>query len=291
VWNLGGERAVTPAEQGHLESNRSNIRLRAQLEPFYYSLLHLAHEKGEPVISPMAYYYQNLPQFRDMGNQAMIGRDLMMAVVASRFENKRDVQLPKGKWFDFHYGNSYDGRQNGWLIRNYGTWGKMEGEATDVLRVPLFARAGSIIPMDRLNGEGRRTGDLRVRVFGDAKTSYFTLAEDDGHSLGYKRNEILRTKISQKVTDAEGQVTIDPVEGNRYQGAPDFRNNYVELVLDSGQPKSAHLDGVGDLPHADSLEKLSQMESGYYWDAGLHRVTLKSPVMSIDARKTFTVRK
>ena len=76
------EYQTAPNLVGKVDSNLANLRQRYELIPYYYSLAHQAHATGAPLMPPPVFYYQNDPNLRGMGNQKMIGRDLVVGVVA-----------------------------------------------------------------------------------------------------------------------------------------------------------------------------------------------------------------
>ena len=76
-----------------MASNRDNLARRYELTPYYYSLAHKAFADGDPLVPPLVYHYQNDPNVREMGHEKMIGRDLLVGVVAGAGERSRDMYL------------------------------------------------------------------------------------------------------------------------------------------------------------------------------------------------------
>jgi alpha-glucosidase (family GH31 glycosyl hydrolase) len=79
--------------------------------------------------------------------------------------------------------------------------------------MPLYVKAGSIIPMDPVK---QYTGEevnepLTVRIYTGASGS-FSLYEDDGISQQYLKGDYTVTKFSWD--DTAGKITISPVAGN-----------------------------------------------------------------------------
>jgi hypothetical protein len=65
-----------------------------------HSLAYRAHLFGEPV-----------PTVRSMGHEKLIGRDLLVAIVAAHGEGSRNVYLPSGRWYDYHSNEVFDGER------------------------------------------------------------------------------------------------------------------------------------------------------------------------------------
>lgn len=289
---------TAPDRIGHVRSNLANIRRRYALIPYYYSLAHRAHASGEPVVPPLVFYYQNDPNVRGMGHEKLIGRDLLVAVVARHGEYERDVYLPAGRWADFHSGDWVS--SSGRWIRNVPVYGD------GVLTLPAFARAGAIIPMmavdkDTKDAFGNRKGgaalrtELIARVYADSTPSAFTLFEDDGTTLQYDAAgrpsyHHRTTRISQQQTSSTAAtVTVDAamnVNGpGPYPGAVTSRQNIVELVVDGVQAMAVTLNG-SPLMQQPNRAAFDGATSGWM-NAGRNLILAKSPSTSVATPKTF----
>ncbi len=290
VENLRNSKETAPDRIGDLSGNRENTRLRYSLVPYVYSLAHRAYRYGEPVMPPLVMYYQADGNVRSMGSEKLIGQDLLSAVVAKHGETARDVYLPQGTWVDWHTGKRI--ASQGVTVPNVPV--KRNGAVT----LPLYARAGAIIPMmhvdeNTLNALGERSGggidtDLLIRVFpadkGVGAESEFTLYEDDGKTIAYQTGAVRTTRLAQARTSEEGlSVTIDASEGT-YAGAPDSRNALIHLVT-NGQAKSTKLNGT-DLPERASLDEFFANDSGWV-NVGGRMVLAKSGSMPVSQIRRF----
>lgn len=159
---------TAPDRVGDLKSNLFNLRRRYALTPYLYSLADEAYRTLAPVFPPLVYYYQNDPRVREIADQKMIGRDLMMATDVKRGERRRSVYLPAGDWYDFETGRFYPGDAGRDVTID-------PTRADNIFTPPLFARAGAIIPMMHVDDktmnvmgqrtDGSRRDELIVRVF------------------------------------------------------------------------------------------------------------------------------
>lgn len=251
---------TAPHLVGDVASNRDNLRQRYALIPYYYALAHRAYEVGEPVIPPLVYYYQDDPQVRRMGHEKLIGKDLLVAVVAKHGEYARGVYLPAGRWVDIHTREWFTG---GRWIADYPVY--LAGRLT----LPAFARAGAIIPGMRVDApavdaSGPRAdpgspGELVVSVFAGPGRSAFTVYEDDGRTVRYGGAgrpvyQTRRTEIVQERRPGGVRVTIGAAQGT-YDGAPGARDALVRLVVDGASATAVTLNGVA-LPEASSAAGL-----------------------------------
>jgi alpha-glucosidase (family GH31 glycosyl hydrolase) len=294
---------TSPHLVGHVRSSRANLRQRYALTPYYYSLAHRAHVSGEPVVPPLVLYYQNDPNVRTMGHERLVGRDLLVGVVARHGEYERNVYLPAGRWANFHTGE--------WVASTGQSIENVPVYRDGILRLPAFARAGAILPMmavdkdtkdafgHRKAGAAQRT-ELIARVYADATRSEFTLYEDDGTTLRYDaagrpsyHHRI--TRISQQQTSPTNvTVTIAAVANvngaGPYPGAVTARKNLVELVVDALEATAVTING-SPLTKRASLGAFDAAASGWL-NAGRNLVLAKTATMNVATTKTviFTLR-
>lgn len=225
--NTENKYQTAPDRVGDLKSNLFNLRRRYALTPYLYSLAFAAHLAGEPVFPPLVYYYQNDDRVREMADEKMIGRDLLMAADVKPGERRRSVYLPAGDWYDFETGKLYKG-------------GKGRDIAIDptrsdgVFTLPLFARAGAIIPMmhvdeKTMNAMGKRTDgsradDLVLRLFANEG------ADPTQRAVYDDANPIL---VFQNRKTSGGYELLIQKPARNDQSNPATRNVMVEFVLGS----------------------------------------------------------
>jgi alpha-glucosidase len=113
---------------------KRHIELRYALLPYFYALLVQAHRHGTPVIRPMFWQFQNDPDAVAASDQFMLGADLLVAPILRQGAKARSVYLPAGIWFDFWTGEELRG-------------GKHVVAVTGLETLPLFVRAGAMLPM------------------------------------------------------------------------------------------------------------------------------------------------
>ena len=110
--------------------------LRYQLLPYNYTLAWQARDTGLPPIRAMWLHYPDDARCRELGNQYLWGRDLLVAPVFKPGATTRDVYLPKGDWYDFWTNEKISG-------------GRTITRPVDLATMPIFVRAGAILPLDR----------------------------------------------------------------------------------------------------------------------------------------------
>ncbi|WP_049572155.1 TIM-barrel domain-containing protein [Nonomuraea sp. SBT364] len=283
--NLCNCAQTSPHQIGHVASNLANLRQRYELAPYYYSLAHRAHLAGEPVVPPLAFYFQNDPNVREIGHEKLIGRDLLVGVVAGEGERQRDIYLPAGTWFDYHTGEKLTSAGQWFEDRPLWTGG--------AFRLPAFARAGAILPKAHVDDKtmnvlGKRTDgtardELIARVYPGTAATQFTLYEDDGATTAYRGGVVRTTSIGQQLTGTTATVTVGPSAGS-YDGAPGSRAAVVELVSGT-QASAVTLNGASLTQHA-TRAAFDAATSGWY-NAGGNLVVAKSASMSVGTARTF----
>jgi alpha-D-xyloside xylohydrolase len=118
----------------------------------------------------------------------------------------REVYLPAGSdWYDFHSGQRFQG-------------GQAITAAAPLDDIPLFVRAGSIIPIGPvLQSTSEKSSEpIELRIYPGAD-AHFTLYEDAGDGYGYENGEFSLTRI--RWDDTARKLHISPCEGH-YPGMP-----------------------------------------------------------------------
>ncbi len=279
---------TAPDRVGDTASNLENARLRYRLIPYLYSLAHRAYLSGEPVMPPLVFSYQSDPAVRELGDEKLLGRDLLVATESIDGSATRDVYLPAGTWTNFHTNER---------ITSTGEWIRdVALRVSGVFRLPLFARAGAIIPEmvvdeQTMNAEGRRQDgserdDLVVRVYPDETASSFTLYEDDGTTTDYETGAVRTTRIEQRETADRVTVSIAASSGT-FDGALPSRVYSVEVIPETSV-LSVSLNG-DPLTRRETRTSFDAAERGWYAEDGV--VFAKSGQLDVARRKTFEFHK
>lgn len=172
---------------------REAIKLRYSLMPYLYSEMRRSAETGLPLMRPLVLEFENDPLTHHIDDQFMVGPWLLVAPVLKRHARKRMVYLPEGAWYDYYTKQYYEG----------GTTILVDAPLD---RIPLFVRAGAILPFAEpaLSTKLMDMGRLRFEVYTGA-AGVFDLYEDDGISYDYRegRYNLYRFTLSKA---QEGEV-------------------------------------------------------------------------------------
>jgi alpha-glucosidase len=216
------------------------IRLRYRLLPYLYASFLRACATGEPVQRPLVLDHQDEPAVRDVDDQYLLGRDLLVAPVVAPGTTERSVVLPSGGWYDWHTG------------QHVGASRTLLAPAPPD-RIPVYARAGAVIPMwpqapDSTAGYQPELVELHLFVPEDATSRVSTLVEDDGLTLAGDR---LTTTFVAAREGARVRLTAT-TEG---RACPQSRRRAFRLHVHGGRIASCAVAGAAH-PHADDAVQL-----------------------------------
>ena len=193
---------------------RKYLELRYRLMPYLYSAVRETTTTGLPILRALWLHYPDDPQAVSRGDQYLWGRDLLVAPVTEKNAVSRRVYLPAGAWYDFWTEARVDG-------------GREIDRAVDLATMPLYVRAGGIVPMGPVKQYPSEPvdGPLSITVYPGADGS-FAMFEDDGHSFAYRGGDWMG--ISMRWDDRARRLDLSLTPGSRMR-APLTRG--VELRL------------------------------------------------------------
>ena len=222
-----GTRSQEPWENGNehdLNLRRAAIEERYRLMPYLYTVAEEMSRTGVPIIRPLFLEFpqgamDRQPLDLKNTNSFLFGPDLLVA--DSPLPETLDdysVALPPGGWYDYWTGIPIRSHASAVEVNNIAT---TESEITihpsaDIL--PVFVRAGSIIPEQPLiqSTDEIPQGPLTLRVYpplhvgGECTGSLYL---DDGSSYAYQKGDFLRTDFTCQSQVNGLTVTIRPRQG------------------------------------------------------------------------------
>jgi alpha-glucosidase/alpha-D-xyloside xylohydrolase len=176
---------------------RKYAELRYQLLSYNYTLAWEARQTGLPMMRAMWIHYPGDMNALGKGDQYLWGRDMLIAPVYKPGARQRVVYLPEGKWYD-------------WFTNTLIEGGSDYTRQVDLETMPIFVRAGSVIPIDPLRQfvSEEVEEDLTFRIYTGADGEY-TLYEDDGISNDYLKGKGYNI-IILRWNDSSRTFEIDP---------------------------------------------------------------------------------
>ena len=237
------------------------IRLRYRLLPYLYSTAWQVTSNNDSYMRPLFADFASDKKVWNMTDEFMFGRSILAApIVDPQYTEEKIIRtdamtgwdhkevksegvkseklnwtatktatkyLPKGAaWYDFWTGKKYAGGQNVTL-------------ETTLDRVPMFVRAGSIVPMGpEMQYVGEKSWDnLELRVYPGAD-GQFTLYEDEGDNYNYERGAY--STIIIKWNERSHSLTIGERQGS-FKGM--LQQRRFTIVTPDGKQQVVSYDG------------------------------------------------
>ena len=255
IWQFGkkGEPVYDAIEQ--------TIRLRYRLIPYLYSTAWQVTSNNESYLRPLFSDFATDRNVWDMTDEFMFGNSILAAPVLDpqytqekviredamtgwdrkevrgKMDDGRSIDwsapktvtkyLPKGAlWYDFWTGKQYRGGQRLEL-------------STSLNRVPMFVRAGSILPLGpEMQYTGEKPWDnLEIRLYPGADGT-FMLYEDEGDTYNYERG--IYSTIPFHWNDRSHTLTIGNRQG-KYPGM--LTNRKFTVVMPNGTSQTVNYNG------------------------------------------------
>jgi alpha-glucosidase (family GH31 glycosyl hydrolase) len=180
---------------------RKYLELRYRMLPYLYSAVHECATTGMPIMRALWLHFPDDPKAVECGDEYMWGRSILVAPVVENGATTRRVYLPRGAWSDFWTSERLEG-------------GREINRPVDLETIPLYVRAGSILPLGPLKqftGE-RVDGPLSVSIYPGADAS-FLLYEDDGSSFDWRKGEWMGIQMAWE--DAHRKLKMHLASGSR----------------------------------------------------------------------------
>lgn len=202
---------------------RSMLNLRYRLLPYIYSEAWQVSKNGSTMMRPLVMDFGNDTMAIKQPYQYMFGKSILVAPVTAPGVKEWNVYLPKStSWYDFWTGEQFGG-------------GQTIQSPAPADRIPLFVRAGSIIPMGKfLQYSSEKIMDtVEIRVYRGAN-GQFSLYNDEGDNYNYENGQYMEIPFSWD--EKKQTLSIDAIKGN-FTGAPSklvFRIVWVDQSTGHG---------------------------------------------------------
>lgn len=218
-------------------SLRTSLNLRYRLLPYIYSNAWRVYHEDYTLMRALSMDFEDR-KVRKIDNTYMFGPSLLVqpvtmpmyydeatdenrikpsvAVLNTRGKALQTVYLPSGcDWYDFWEGKMYKG-------------GKSVTIDSPLDRLPLFVKAGTILPMGPFIQYASQKSEepIEIRIY-KGKNASFVLYEDDGKTYDYEQGEF--STIHFEWNDSLNELSISERSGN-FTGMDLIKNFYVVIV-------------------------------------------------------------
>jgi alpha-D-xyloside xylohydrolase len=186
---------VSPEDHACYKSMLYYNKLRYRLLPYIYSLAGWTYHKDYTIMRGLVMDFPTDAAVKNITDQYMFGPSLLINPVYNYKQRSREVYLPKGEgWYDWYSGKFLEG-------------GKTINAEAVYERIPVFVRAGSIIPFGpELQYTTEKKADtITLYVYG-GRDAEFSLYEDEGMNYNYEKGMYANIPISY--SEADKTLTI-----------------------------------------------------------------------------------
>jgi alpha-D-xyloside xylohydrolase len=177
------------------------LELRYRLLPYIYSTAWEVTSKGGTMMRPLVMDFGGDEKALEEKYEFMFGRGILVSPVVEEGARGWNVYLPKnvGGWIDFWTGEKFAG-------------GQRVKCAAELERIPLFMRAGAIVPMGPVQQftTEKKDGVIELRVYPGAD-GRFVIYEDEGVNYNYEKGMFVEIPVEWK--DSTRTLTIGERRG------------------------------------------------------------------------------
>lgn len=180
---------------------RTMLQLRYRLMPYIYSAAWQIHHKGYTMMRPLVMDFAPDEKAVAQPYQFMFGNAFLVAPITAPGVTNWNVYLPKGQpWYNFWTGRRYEG-------------GQTVNTDAPADKIPLYIKAGSIIPMGKplQYTQPNATDTVELRVYTGADGS-FELYSDAGDGYAYEKGAY--TTIPFRWDNKQQTLTIGKRQGS-----------------------------------------------------------------------------
>lgn len=224
IFRIHGYQTETePWKYGQrVEDNmRKMLNLRYRLLLYIYSEAWQVTKNGSTIMRPLVMDFNRDTAALNRQFEYMFGKSILVAPVTEPNVTEWNVYLPQSAaWYDFWTGKRFKGGQ---AIKT----------ASPLDKIPLFVKAGSIIPMGKLiQYAGEKAADtLEIRVY-DGANGEFTLYEDENDNYNYEKG--VYATITFNWDNAKKLLTISDRKGSFPGMLAERKFNIVHVAKNKG---------------------------------------------------------
>ena len=237
--------------------NKKFIELRYQLMPFLYTEFYKASISGVPIMRPLLLEFPDDKTTYKIDTQFMVGENILVSPVMEPGSTSRWMYLPNGDWFDF------------WTREKF-TGGKWIDAKAPMDQLPLFVRAGAVIPMQQIVQftDQAPVDPITFEIFPSTEAKGICY-EDDGISFAYQTGKYRFVELKVTVHGSEIAIDRSAPEG---EFVPTKRTIVFAVNGVAQKPKSVLVRSRA----ISEITTLAQSQEGWAFDPTMHRLSIKT---------------
>jgi len=174
---------------------RKFVELRYQLLPYLYTMFYKYTKENVPMVQSLVFFDQEDNQTHFRTDEFIFGDKILVCPIQEPNAQGRRMYVPRGEWYDFWTNEFVEGGKEKWVAA-----------ALDM--IPIFVKAGSIIPkypIQQYVGE-KKIEELVLDVYYKEGTETSEVYEDANNGYDYKKG---RYSLSNyKLTGKDNSLII-----------------------------------------------------------------------------------
>ncbi len=174
--------------------------LRYRLMPYIYSEAWQVTSNHRTLMRPLVMDWREDVEAQNISDEYLFGPAILVSPVTTEGATSRTVYLPQATWYDFWTGEKVDG-------------GKRIQADAPLNKLPLFVRAGSIVPMGpKMEWSTEKPADpIELRIYSGADGD-FSFYEDGNDGYAYEKGA--HATIAMHWDDGAKTLTLGAREGS-----------------------------------------------------------------------------
>ncbi|MBT2161685.1 glycoside hydrolase family 31 protein [Zobellia barbeyronii] len=223
---------------------RKFIELRYELLPYLYTMFWRYSKEGTPMLLPIVCYDQEDTQTHFRTDEFIFGEQILVCPIQEPNAKGRRMYIPRGDWYNYWTDEVVEGGKEKWVV-------------ADIDKVPLFIKAGAIIPKYPVQ---QYVGELEIKelildVYFTEGTENSTVYEDAEDGYAYENGKFSLRNF--KLLGKEKEMTIQQFKDGAFittyetfkiklHGLP-FKIGKVEIDNEKTAIKDVMPDGDGTI--------------------------------------------
>ena len=223
IFRIHGYQSETePWKYGQqVEDNmRKMLNLRYRLLPYIYSEAWQITKNGSTMMRPLIMDFREDENANSQSFEYLFGKSFLVAPITEPGAAEWNVYLPMSvDWYDFWTGEHLEGGQ------------RIKTEAS-LDKIPLFVKAGSIIPMGPfIQYAAEKVDPIELRIY-PGTNGAFILYEDENDNYNYEQGKY--STISFTWNDVTHELTISNRKGSFSGMLKERKFKIVKVAVKNG---------------------------------------------------------
>jgi alpha-D-xyloside xylohydrolase len=222
---------IAPGSHPAYQSILYYDQLRYRLMPYIYSLACKTYHEDFTIMRPLVMDFETDTSVLDIKDEFMFGKEILVSPVCEYRAKSRPVYLPSGtEWYDLYTGKEMRG-------------GQVITAEAPYTRIPVFVKAGSIIPYGpEIQYTTEKKADPLTLFVYTGKNGEFTLYEDENINYNYEKGSF--SSISFSYDESLKTLVIGQRKGSFNGMLPDRFIHIIWIAKD--KPVGLHFNLTPD---------------------------------------------